>query len=67
MPKEFPLRQTSTNSGHKHFYRDNNIFTTYNSGHHHKVNIKKKLAMPAGKDLHPHKLLRKLKGSRNKY
>lgn len=67
MGKLSPLRQTSINSGHKHFYRDNNKFTTFNAGHKHRLNKKKKLAMSGGTDKHTHKLLKKLKGMRNNH
>ena len=47
---------TSFNNGHRHSWKEKNVFTSVRAGHKHKFNIKRGLALPGGKDGHSHKL-----------
>ena len=56
---------TYTNS-HNHRWMANKGYTTTEEGHRHKINHKKMLAMPAGKNNHIHRLIKRKKAKRKK-
>lgn len=51
---------TSKNNGHRHIWNYFNKKTSIDSGHFHKVNLKKMIAEKGNTD-HTHKLLKKVK------
>ena len=49
--------ETSINEGHRHTWRRRDKFTSFNSGHKHKIDLRRKLALSTRMGGHTHRLL----------
>ncbi len=48
---------TSISEGHSHTWKREDKFTSFDNGHKHKINLKRRLALPSKKGGHTHNLL----------
>jgi hypothetical protein len=53
-------KQTSKTNGHTHGWKSSMKYTTSNFGHKHRIDIRKKLALPSVKGGHSHRLLKSM-------
>ena len=49
--------RTSINEGHSHTWKRKDKFTSFNSGHKHKIDLRRKLALANRIGGHTHRLL----------
>lgn len=50
--------KTSFDAGHSHEWFRNKEFTTFNDGHKHRIDLRRKLALPNRPGGHKHRLLK---------
>lgn len=51
------FRITTTNAGHRHKWRADMPQTSVNDNHNHRINLRRRLALPNRRGAHMHRLL----------